>query len=932
MPARKKDTTDKTQAKTSKAKAESTETQVTKGSTGRKKAATVEETTKPKKTAKGKANGPSLVIVESPAKAKTIQKYLGAGFEVSASYGHVRDLPPKPRGNNIGIDIEAGWVPTYQLLDDDRHKKVMSDLKKLSSKASMVYLAPDPDREGEAIAWHLKEALNLSDDRILRVTFNEITKNAIQEAFKNPGDINMDLVKAQEARRFLDRAVGYKLSPLLRKKIGKRLSAGRVQSVAVRLIVEREREIEAFNPEEYWKIISHLTPEVDGQAKVELRIVKKKQDEKQEDDIPEEGDGNDNSNQTNTGMKPTSGKSFLAELNEWKGAKFKVNNEETATEIGKTLEKAAYSVSKVEQKDSIERPKPPFTTSNLQQQASIRLRKSAKDTMKIAQELYEGIKLGSEGPVGLITYMRTDSTRVSNDALSTCRDHIQNEYGNDYLPEKPNAYASGKSAQEAHEAIRPTDINNTPENVRPYLTDPQYQIYSLIFNAFVASQMKPAIFAVTNVEVKAGDGTFKAQGRILKFDGYRKVFPPKGKQEDFIMPSLKEGQDLSLLDLQASQHFTQPPPRYNEASLVKTLEKEGIGRPSTYASILEKIKERRYVELINRRFFATKLGMVVTDKLVAHFPNVMDLKFTNQMESELDQIENQETEWKAVLDKFWGPFSKALETAQESMEAVKEKETGENCPKCGKPLVFRYSPDIPSTELRGCSGFPDCKYGITGDGRVLISEEETDIDCPTCGKKMMKKSSSLGPSLACSDKECKTTMKFDANNNPILASKPTKHVCDKCGKPMVMRQGPRGWFLGCSGYPKCRNLKEVDADGNPVKPVDLGIKCEKCQSPMHVKRGPRGPFMGCSNYPKCRSTKRLTDEQREQVKDLLPPPPPKEALPNIEIDGRCPDCDAPMELRKGRFGLYLVCSKFEETKCKGNRKLTPEIKDKLQML
>ncbi|HEV2946998.1 MAG TPA: type I DNA topoisomerase, partial [Gemmataceae bacterium] len=521
----------------------------------------------------------SLVIVESPAKAKTINKYLGTGFEVAASKGHVRDLPK----TRFGIDIEGGWVPTYRSLED--RKALLSALKKQASQSDAVYLAPDPDREGEAIAWHLKEALGLSDKKTHRVTFNEITKKAVQEAFSNPGQINMDLVAAQEARRFLDRVVGYKLSPLLRKKVARHLSAGRVQSVAVRLIVEREREIQAFKPEEYWKIAAVLSPAgakiTRKKADAETRRPGDKETTPEETDI--ERDGELVQADVEKKLEVPEG-AFLAELAEWQGKKFEAKNGEEAKKITSALEGAKYVVAKVEQKERPEKPSPPFTTSTLQQQASIRLHYSAKRTMMIAQRLYEGVELGGEGSVALITYMRTDSTRVSADALKSCREQIQSKFGAPYVPEQPNVYKSAKGAQDAHEAIRPTDLSYTPERVAAHLPQDQLRLYSLIYNRFMASQMTPAIFAVTNVEVAAAQGIFKAQGKILKFDGYRRVLPPAGKQEDALLPSLEEKQKLDLLELSSTQHFTQPPPRFNEASLVKSLEKEGIGRPSTYAS------------------------------------------------------------------------------------------------------------------------------------------------------------------------------------------------------------------------------------------------------------------------------------------------------------------------------------------------------------
>jgi DNA topoisomerase-1 len=850
----------------------------------------------------------NLVIVESPAKAKTINKYLGPDFEVVASIGHVRDLPK----SRFGIDIEKGWVPTYRPLKD--RKEVLESLKKHAAKAGIVYLAPDPDREGEAIAWHLKEALGLSEERTRRVTFNEITKTAVKKAFEGAGTIDMDLVAAQEARRFLDRVVGYKLSPLLSRRLTETLSAGRVQSVAVRLIVEREREIQNFKPEEYWKIAATLRPSDFAGRKGAVAhkpvIAKTKASTTKKPGVKQE-------------VEPLPEGAFIAELAEWAGEKFKAGNQEQADSIVKALEGAAYIVSQVEQKDREEKAPPPFTTSTLQQQASIRLRYSAKRTMMLAQKLYQGIELGSEGPVALITYMRTDSTRIAPEALTACRSHIKSAYGDRYLPDTPNLYAKGKSAQDAHEAIRPTDLSYTPESVAKALPHDLLRLYTLIYNRFVASQMKPAVFAITNVEVTAAKGLFKAQGKIMKFDGYRKVLAPVGKQEDALLPALNERRALDLLKLSATQHFTEPPPRFNEASLVKTLEKEGIGRPSTYATIITKIQERKYVELKERRFYATPLGMTVTDILVEHFPQIMDLKFTSHMEEELDEIETRKYQRNDVLNEFYEPFSQALKEAEGKMAADAEK-----CPQCGKPLEERFSK---FGKFFGCSGYPECTYIKKGGGSATPREppKPTDIACPNCGKPMVQRMGRRGQFLGCSGyPECKTTMNLDPTGKPVVTAKPTDHVCDQCGKPMVLREGVRGPFLACTGYPKCKRAMDVDAKGNPIKPIDTGINCEKCGSPMAVKRGPRGPFLGCTAYPKCRSTKQIPPELKDKLKDLLPPP--RKKAPKVEVSETCPECGAAMEVRQGRKGYFLGCTMYGKTKCKGTREVTPEIMERLQ--
>jgi DNA topoisomerase-1 len=926
-----------------------------------KQSLTTSRTAKPQKTTTNDKGKQDLVIVESPAKAKTIHKYLGSHFKVLASYGHVRDLPRrrKPGEKVAGIDIDAGWVPTYVVVDRAESngkgtarrrsaKEILAELKREAAKANHIYLATDPDREGEAIAWHIEDALGLDDDpRVFRITFNEITRSAIQQALAHPGKIDMDRVRAQEARRILDRVVGFPLSGLLSKKVARRSSAGRVQSVALRLVVDREREIEAFVPTEYWKILALLAP-ADGPLPREpkpLSVVLAKTKEGASGPTLTNGtaplaDTHGPEQPAKTGLAPGS---FLAELVEWDGKKFEAANEETATNIARLLEQAKYTVVTLEQKDRAEKPHAPFTTSTLQQQAFLRLRFHAERTMKTAQRLYEGVDLGSEGSVALITYMRTDSTRVSAEALQAVRTYIESNYGPAYLPDKPHTYPSGKSAQEAHEAIRPTDLAYTPERVAQLgLHGDLLKLYTLIYQRFVASQMAPAVFAVTNVEVRATPdphqdggptGLLKAQGKVLKFDGYRKVLPPAGKQENATLPPLREQQDLVRLELTASQHFTQPPPRYNEASLVKALEKEGIGRPSTYATIIHKITspERGYIEVKDRRFYATQIGKEVTDLLIEHFPKVMDLKFTSHMEEELDQIEAKQARYNEVLNEFWGPFSEALKTAEDKMPALRGGvETGEMCPLCGRPLLRNYSKKT-HRYFVGCSGYkadPPCKYIKPEEGEEARPQPvETEHKCPTCGKTMLERMGKSGPFLGCSGyPECKTTMSFGPDGKPVLSVVPTEHTCEKCGQPMVIRQGRRGPFLACTGYPKCKNAKDVDAEGNPLQPIDTGIVCEKCGSPMAVKKGFRGPFLGCSNYPKCRSTKPLPPEMKEKLKELLPTPP-KKTVPDVKVDEPCPECGGPMKLRSSRKGYFLGCAKYP--KCKGTREAPPELLEQL---
>jgi DNA topoisomerase-1 len=892
-------------------------------------------------------SGRSLVIVESPAKAKTIEKYLGSGFKVLASYGHVRDLPPKGKQKGedvVGVTIAAGWKPRYVVVDrgdtgGSRKRRsaadILAELKREADKSGTVYLATDPDREGESIAWHISEALGLDPKHTRRITFNEITKTAVQRALASPSTINDQLVQAQEARRVLDRVVGYPLSNLLGKKVTRGLSAGRVQSVAVKLIVDREREIEAFKPEEYWKITALLAPQGTLQFTADptkAKVYAKKKGEAlaakaQADADPEAAQ------EKETAPKIPAG-SFLAELARWEGKEFAAGTEAEADAIYGTLNSAAYIVAKVEQRDEQRRAPAPFTTSTLQQAANQRLRLTARMTMNLAQELYQGVQMGSEGSVALITYMRTDSTRVSDDALKMVREHIKTSYGDRYLPEKPNVFKSGKSAQEAHEAIRPVDLAYTPDRVKPYLSPDQHRLYTLIYNQFVASQMMPAIVAVTSVEVAAGPGIFKASGSVEKFDGWRKVLPP-AKQEDKILPPLVDKQALDKLDLTASQHFTQPPPRYNEASLVKMLEKEGIGRPSTYATIISTIQSRGYVKQEHRRFHATEIGKVVTDLLVKHFPDVINLKFTSHIEEELDDIENGKIKYKEVLDEFWAPFSKDLAEAETGMEKQKGVETGEMCPRCGRPLVEMYSKKT-GAKFVGCSGWREkenpCGYIKPGEGEAERPEPVvTEHQCPTCGKPMLKKHGRFGEYLACSGApECKTTMNIGDDGKPVLASKVTEHMCEKCGKPMMLKEWKGRYFLGCSGYPKCRNSMDADAEGNPIKPVETGIVCEKCGGPMRVKRSFRGPFLSCGNYPKCRNAKPIPAELKEKLKDLLPPAPPRKKTPEILVDVPCPICGAKMRLCNARGRYFLGCSTWAKTKCKGSMPIDPETVEQLQ--
>jgi DNA topoisomerase-1 len=725
----------------------------------------------------------SLVIVESPAKAKTIAKYLGKDYTVKASVGHVMDLPK----SKLGVDIEKDFEPSY--IQIKGKGPVVKELKAAAKKADRILLATDPDREGEAIAYHVAEVLSGSSKtaEVYRVLFNEITKKAILQSIEHPGKIDIDKVDAQQARRVLDRLVGYQISPILWKKVRRGLSAGRVQSVALRLICEREEEIKAFVPEEFWSLTALLEGKLPPQF--EAKLLKKDEE------------------------------------------KLKVKNNDEVQKILVGLQGATYSVSKIDKKERRRNPVPPFTTSKLQQEGGRKLGFTSKRTMGIAQSLYEGVDLGKEGTVGLITYMRTDSTRVGKEAQDEAREFIVNKYGKDYLPEKPPVYASAKSAQEAHEAIRPTSVLREPDAIRQYLEPDQYKLYKLIWNRFVASQMNPAVIDQTSVDVKAGDYTFRATGSVVKFPGFMAVYmeeksedqtPSEEENGEAVLPPLNEGETLSLIKLDPKQHFTQPPPRFSEALLVKTLEEKGIGRPSTYAAIISTIQERDYVNKVENKFRPTELGFLVNDLLVNHFPEVMDVAFTAKMEEELDKIEEGHMRWVDAVRDFYKPFSESLEKAQAEMKNFKAEQvpTDIACEKCGKPMVVKWGRN---GQFLACSGYPDCKTTrpfVRNENGVVEAapEETTDEKCPKCGSAMMIKRGRFGKFLACSRyPECKYTQGMS-----------TGVLCPEDGGKLVERRSRFGkMFYSCSNYPDCKF-----AIWN--KPIPR--PCPQCNAPFLVEK------------------------------------------------------------------------------------------------
>ena len=759
----------------------------------------------------------NLVIVESPSKARTLEKYLGRDFQVRASVGHVVDLPK----SRLGVDIKKNFAPDFHVIQGK--KKVIDELKKAAKGKENIYLASDPDREGEAIAWHIADQVAKGHKRVYRVLINEITRKAVQEAIANPQELDRNKFDAQIARRILDRLVGYQLSPLLWNKVRRGLSAGRVQSVAVRLVCEREKDIRAFELQEYWSLTALLE-----------------------------------------GRLPPS---FKARLVQWQGRKidnkkFRLENEPRVQQVTKALAGATWIIGDVEKKERRRYPTPPFVTSKLQQEAARKLGFQPKRTMQIAQHLYEGVELGSEGSVGLITYMRTDSTRVSADALNTVRHFIEGQYGKNYLPNKPNAYRSKKGAQDAHEAIRPTSMEYRPERVRRFLRRDAFQLYSLIWDRFVASQMVPALFDQTAFEIPVREAVFRATGQQIKFDGFMKVYiegrdertsqangsdgdeaEDESRDNEGVLPDLQKGDRLKLLSMDPKQHFTQPPPRYTQASLIKELDEKGIGRPSTYAAIISNILDREYVVQDERRSLApTELGFLVTDLLVESFPDILNVEFTAGMEDELDKIEEGKEAWTKAMKRFYTPFARDLKKAESEMRDVKRQEvpTDIACDKCGAMMVIKWGRN---GEFLACPSYPECK-----NTKNLKRNEKGEVQ--------------------------------------VAAEEKVNETCEQCGRPMLLRWGKYGKFLGCSGYPECKNIRPLE------KPVDLGVKCPECkEGNLKERKSRRGKiFYSCDRYPDC-----------------------KFATWDRPVAGSCPRCGEPVLVEKvtKRSGHMRYCRKKE---------------------
>jgi len=809
----------------------------------------------------------NLVVVESPAKAKTINKYLGKDFVVKASIGHIKDLPSK----GLGVDVQNDFAPEYEIIPDSRkrnNKKIVSDLKKTARTASAIYLAADPDREGEAICQHLAEEIVPKKPAVpaYRVMFNEITKRAVQEAFEHPKQIDENLVDAQQARRVLDRLVGYKISPLLCRTIGGRLSAGRVQSVALRMVVEREREIEAFNKTEYWTIAANLTGK--QPTAFDARLLK-------------------------VGEQTVKTAGFDNEL---KKTEILIGHEAQAAELVAEASRQTFTVSEVTTKERKRNPVPPFITSKLQQEASRKLGFAVKRTMMIAQHLYEGIEIGAEGSVGLITYMRTDSTRVGEAALGETREFISNQYGANYLPEKAIHYRSKKDAQDAHEAIRPTDVTRTPDALAKYLKPEELKLYRLIWQRFVASQMMPALFDQTTIDIQAGRLVFRATGSVQKFDGFLKIYQEgrdekaEDEEDERTLPLVAEGETLTVNKIDPEQHFTEPPPRYTEATLVKALEEKGIGRPSTYAAIMTTIQDREYVEKKEGRFHPTALGKTVNDVLIdGGFADLFNETYTARMEEELDEVEDGKLKWTDALHEFYDKFKKDLSAFEKYAKKIKEKETptDEVCLKCNTPgMVQKLGRFGKYLKCKNCGATRDAEPAAPPDGSAQSQgadgEEEPEA-CELCGKPMQLKRGRFGPFYGCSGyPECRNIRRVSKSGKLTKPPEPIDEKCPVDGAQLVKRWGRYGEFISCSNYPNCKYIKRETT----------GIACPRpgCKGELLVKKTKRGKaFYGCSEYPKC-----------EVVYWDKP------------IPEKCPQCGAPFLLEKTtKKGTSRSCANQE---------------------
>jgi len=814
----------------------------------------------------------NLVVVESPAKAKTIGKYLGPDFKVMASIGHIKDLPSK----GLGVDVQKDFEPTYEVIPDAKkrnNRKVVAELKKAAKEAEAVYLAADPDREGEAICQHLAEEIvpKRPAKPHYRVMFNEITKRAVQDAFKEPKAIDRNLVDAQQARRVLDRLVGYKVSPLLCRTVGGRLSAGRVQSVALRMVVEREREIERFVKTEYWTVAANLSAQLP--PAFDARLLK-------------------------VGDQTVKTSGFDQEP---KKSEVVIGGEAQARAIVAEAERERFVVSEVATKERRRNPVPPFITSKLQQEASRKLGFPVKKTMMVAQKLYEGVELGAEGSVGLITYMRTDSTRVSDAALGEARDFVSGQYGAAYLPEKPVLYRSKKGAQDAHEAIRPTEVARTPDSLSGYLGRDELKLYRLIWQRFVASQMNPAVYDQTTIDIEAGRFLFRATGSVLKFDGFLKVYEEgrdeKTEEDDEAarkLPLVARGEALALNGVVPEQHFTEPPPRYTEATLVKALEEKGIGRPSTYAAIMTTILDREYVEKVEGRFHPTALGGTVNDLLIeGGFDDLFNETYTARMEEELDEIEEGKLHWTEALKEFYGKFDRDLKEFEKYSKTKKAAAipTDEKCENCGAGMVIKFGR---FGQFLACSNYPECRTtrevakpagAAAGAGAAEGAEGAAEETCELCGKPMALKRGRFGPFLGCTGyPDCRNIRKISKSGQVAPAPVPIEgETCPTDGAQLVRRHGPYGEFVSCANYPECKFIKRETT----------GVACAKpgCRGEILVKKSKRGKFFyGCSEYPKCDAV--------YWDKPVAEP---------------CPQCNAPFVLEKTtKKGTTRYCARAEE--------------------